>query len=156
MTLTTPSSPWAPPPAVICDFGWYSQSTSLIFGNLLYNVAGNNYPPAGAAYADYITLLNQPVTFDVFNTPAITGLPQTILPPGVNIVSMTWVLGNGIVSLGPLVTTTYTIAMPDIAATLTIVDSLGRTYSTTHRLNLVSLKLPGGTFGRVTQGTGRT
>ena len=152
--LTTPGSPWAVTPAVVCDFGWYNTSTGNIFGNLIYTVAGNTYPPSGARFQDYITPLNQQVTFDVSDSTS-QGIPKTVTPSGVSVLKYQWDLGNGITGEGPIITTTYLTASPDAAATLTIIDSLGRQYSTTHRLNLVNLNIIEGSSNRVVQGTGR-
>lgn len=136
---TTPASPYAPPPSVVCDFGWFNAETSQIFGNLLVNVAGNVYPPpddTNPEAVDYVCEINQSVTFDCYDTNAL-GLPKVIIPAGYQIVEYAWDLGNGQLAQGPLVTTTYKQITPDAAVTLTVIDSLNRRVSTTRRLNFI-------------------
>ena len=137
-SLTTPASSYATSPACVCDFGWFDSEAAATFGSLIYDVAGNTYPPAGAHFQDYITGVNKSVTFDVYDINNL-GLPTVIVPPNIFITAFLWDLGNGQTASGPLATTTYTQPTPDGAVTLTITDSLGRVTSTTHRLNFVDL-----------------
>lgn len=153
--MSTLSTPWAMPPAVICDFGWYGTETLAIFGNLIYDVAGNTYPPAGAHFQDYTLDLNTPVTFDAFDSETL-GIPKTVIPAGIGVVEYSWDLGNGQNASGPLTTTIYYTASPDASATLTIIDSLGRQTSTTHRLNLIDFIFIEGSRNRVVEGSDRS
>jgi hypothetical protein len=148
---TTPGSPYAFPPSVICNFGWYNSS-GAIFGTLSYSVAGNTYPPVNAQgqYSnpkdiDYITNIGEEVTFNALNSLNIVTtlngtnypLDSCIVPPGIQIIDYSWDFGNGQRAHGPVVSTSYTQPTPDGACTLTITDSLGRVTSTTRRLNFV-------------------
>lgn len=138
--LSTPASPYAPPPSVVCDFGWYSTETNAIFGNLIYDVDGNTYPPPGDSNpeaVDYVCEIGQSVTFDCYDTQTL-GLPKLIIPAGIQIVEYAWDLGNGQLGQGPLVTTTFLQLTPDAAVTLTVTDSLNRRVSTTRRLNFIN------------------
>lgn len=154
--MTTLTDPWAPTPQVIVDFGWYNASI-VVFSNLTYIVNNITYPPAGASYQAYATATNQPVIFDAIDPINHNlGIASTIVPTGVTVVSYTWNLGNGQISTGPVVSTSYnyTTAPPDMAVTLTTVDSLGRSRSCTKELNLQGLAQTGGSV-REQQGTGR-
>jgi hypothetical protein len=145
-TETTPASPYAPPPSVVCDFGWYSTTSSTIFGTLIYDVAGNTYPPTNDNsippiveatvpwFVDYVCETGVSVTFDCYDQQTL-GLPTLIIPSGISIVEYAWDLGNGQVGQGPLVTTIYEQASPDASCTLTVTDSLNRRVTTTKRLN---------------------
>lgn len=144
--LTTPSTPYAATPSVVCDFGWYGVG-GQIFGSLIYDVAGNTYPPPpendvrsdyNTVIADYITEVNNEVIFDCLDSLSL-GLPHLIVPNGVNVIEYAWDFGTGFTALGPVVSTTYTQPTPDGACTLTITDNLGRVTRTTKRLNFVDL-----------------
>ncbi len=58
-------------------------------------------------------------------------------PPGVTILEYFWDFGDGHVGHGPTVTHTYEVADPDTAISLTVLDSLGREWSTSKALSLV-------------------
>jgi hypothetical protein len=161
------TSPWAPPPAVVVDFGWHNNSGAL-FPQYKAVVNNVNYPPNdftwtvnGATYStnykSYTTPLNQPVVFDCLDALSL-GLPTVVVPTGVSITAFEWDLGNGVTGRGPQVTTTYnfTQAPADQAVTLTVYDSLGRRFSTTHPIELVSLQLPEGSMNWARQGSSRT
>jgi hypothetical protein len=107
----------------------------------------------------FVVPLNQSVVFDAVDSDSL-GLPKVLIDPNtlVHIVSYSWNLGNGVLSSGPTVTTVYTYPQipPDLAVTLTIVDTLGRTYSTTKQITIEIVELSGGAANRVRQGTSRT
>jgi hypothetical protein len=176
-TKSTLAQPYAPLPAVTCDFGWYLEGSAAVCGILApytlvsYNskgtIVGYKYPPPlvsdsrsdwGTVIMDYVTLLNTGITFDCYNTLNITTvvpgagtypLPVTIVPSGIQIVKHHWDFGNGLTAQGPVVNTTYTQATPDGACTLTVTDNLGRITSTTKRLNFISGNPLVGSYGRV-------
>jgi hypothetical protein len=144
--MTTINQPWSPVAEVICDFGWYATSGEAAFPFGGYFVNGQTYPPYSGApyntdprYMIISTPVNASITFDA-GTSVVQGLglPYSIVPPGVSIVSYSWDLGNGALTTGPTAITSYNIAVtaPDVSVTLAIVDSLGRRSSTTHVLNL--------------------
>ena len=64
-----------------------------------------------------------------------------ITPSGVTIAQYRWDFGNGQIGYGAKSTTTYTYNLGAIntKATLTVIDSLGRTASCSHSLNLLKL-----------------
>lgn len=153
-TQTTPATPYAYPPAVVCDFGWYSSLSTTIFGNLSYSYSGNVYPPPNAGRTwpnpntvDYVTQINTGVTFDCLDSPGL-GLPKLIVPSGITIVNYSWNLGNGQIAQGPIVSTTYTQRTPDGACTLSVTDNLGRVTSTTRRLNFIVPSSAVGAFSK--------
>jgi hypothetical protein len=147
---------WAPPPAVICDFGWYA-STGTLFANLSYTINGTLYPPPGVKYQASVTPMNQTIVFDGTDSLAL-GIPKTLVPTGIQIISWDWDLGNGTTARGPIASTTYnyTTPAPDTSATLVVVDSHGRRYSTTHPLNLVTMNPIYASTGSVRAGSGRS
>jgi hypothetical protein len=87
----------------------------------------------------YQTPLATLVTFDAVDSESL-GLPKVYAPPGVSIVSYEWDFGNGETGYGSTASTTYTYNQgpPDLQVVLTIIDSLGRQYSTAHYLALES------------------
>lgn len=161
------TDPWAPTPAVICDFGWHTSGGAL-FAPYSYSVNNVNYPPTPltwtvngsnytSQYTSYITVLGQPVVFDATDALSL-GLPKVIVPSGIQIVSYEWDLGNGVTGIGPTISTTYTETTPppDAAVTLTVFDSLGRRFSTTHPIELQALTVQAGSENWQRQGTART
>lgn len=69
-------------------------------------------------------------------------------PPGVTILEYLWDFGDGFVGHGPTVTHTYEVADPDTEISLTILDSLGREWSTSKALSLVFVDF-GYTYPRI-------
>ena len=69
-------------------------------------------------------------------------------PPGVTILEYFWDFGDGFVGYGPTVTHTYEVADPDTEISLTILDSLGREWSTSKALSLVFVDF-GYTYTRI-------
>lgn len=158
---------WATPAACVCDFGWYAQGGQLE-PLLAYFVNNQSYPPAdwtwssggvtySTSYKTYVTALNQTTVFDATDSLSL-GVPKTVVPPGIQVISYNWDFGNGQTGIGPTVQTSYNYVTPppDTVVTLTIVDSLGRQYATKHPINLTSLTFPHGTENRQVQGSGRT
>lgn len=161
------TDPWAPVPAIVCDFGWHTAGGSL-FPTYAYGVNGINYPPPNwtwtvnghvysSQYTSYVTILGQTVVFDATDALSL-GLPKVVVPTGVSIISYAWDLGNGTTGVGPTISTTYaeTTPPPDVAVTLTVHDSLGRRYTTTHPIELQALILPEGSQNWQRQGSART
>lgn len=69
-------------------------------------------------------------------------------PPGVTILEYFWDFGDGHVGHGPTVTHTYDVADPDTEISLTVLDSLGREWSTSKALSLVFVDF-GYTYTRI-------
>ncbi len=69
-------------------------------------------------------------------------------PPGVTILEYFWDFGDGFVGHGPTVTHTYEVADLDTEISLTILDSLGREWSTSKALGLVFVDF-GYTYTRI-------
>lgn len=74
--------------------------------------------------------------------------PHVVPPPGVTILEYFWDFGDGHVGHGPTVTHTYEVADPDTEISLTILDSLGREWSTSKALGLVFVDF-GYTYTRI-------
>ena len=74
--------------------------------------------------------------------------PHVVPPPGVTILEYFWDFGDGHVGHGPTVTHTYEVADPDTAISLTVLDSLGREWSTQKALSLVFVDF-GYTYTRI-------
>jgi hypothetical protein len=165
---TTINQPWSPTPAVICDFGWYATAGDTVFTFGDYLVNGQLYPPYPASapyntdtrYQVYETPINVAITFDAGTSVVIgLGLPYSVVPPGVSIVSYNWDLGDGNTATGPTVSGVVynqTTAAPDTAVTLTVTDSLGRRSSTTHQLYLQDLSQIFPSGSQIRKGTART
>lgn len=168
--MTKLTDAWAPTAQVVPDFIWYGNGGSL-FQNVVYSVNGQTYPPVADAYysgdhlryQSYSTPVGVLVIFDAINSLGLsTGfgapenqLPQTLIPTGVSVLSYTWDFGNGQKANGPVVSTTYSTGAPDAITTLTVLDSLGRSRTCFHQMNLQGTPQEGGTI-RVSQGIYRT
>jgi hypothetical protein len=74
--------------------------------------------------------------------------PHVQPPPGVTILEYRWDFGDGHVGHGPTVTHTYEVADPDTEISLTVLDSLGREWSTSKTLSLVFVDF-GYTYPRI-------
>lgn len=74
--------------------------------------------------------------------------PHVVAPPGVTILDYHWNFGDGHVGHGPIVTHTYEVADPDTEISLTVLDSLGREWSTSKALSLVFVDF-GYTYTRI-------
>ena len=74
--------------------------------------------------------------------------PHVVPPPEVTILEYFWDFGDGHVGHGPIVTHTYEVADPDTAISLTVLDSLGREWSTQKALSLVFVDF-GYTYERI-------
>jgi len=73
---------------------------------------------------------------------------RVIPPPGVSILEYFWDFGDGHTGYGPTVTHTYEVADPDTEISLTVLDSLGREWSTSKTLSLVFVDF-GYTYPRI-------
>jgi hypothetical protein len=74
--------------------------------------------------------------------------PHVVPPPGVTILEYAWDFGDGHTGHGPTVTHTYEVADPDTAISLTVLDSLGREWSTQKALSLLFVDF-GYTYPRI-------
>lgn len=167
--MTQLSDPWAPTPQVVADYIWYGNGGSL-FQNLIYSIGGLTYPPVTDAYyagdhlryQAYSTPVGQTVIFDAINSLGLsTGyaspenlVPQTIVPTGVTVLSYSWDFGNGQTASGPVVSTIYETGGPDTTTTLAVLDSLGRSRTVFHNMNLQGTPQEGGSI-RIGTGTYR-
>lgn len=105
----------------------------------------------------FLVPLDQDVVFDAIDADNI-GVPKVLVPnSNIEIVSYTWDLGNGIIAQAPTVTTIYNYpeVPPDLAVTLTIVDSLGRQYQTTKQISIAPVELSGGAANLIREGATR-
>jgi hypothetical protein len=129
--------PPAPPFPVICDF-YFAQIGPP--GSATYD--GDIYPysplPSDKGddyrYAWGTTPIFLAVEF--FGT-AHEGHEHVIAPPGVSVLEYFWDFGDGHTGYGPIVTHTYEVPDPNTAISLTVLDSLGREFSTSKALNLI-------------------
>ena len=133
--------PPAPPEPVICDF-FFEQTGPP--GIATYDGDTYPYPPLPSdkgsdyRYAWGTTPILLAVEF--FGTAhTVEGKVQThvIPPPGVNIMEYFWDFGDGYTGHGPIVTHTYEVPDPSTSISLTVLDSLGREFSTSKALSLL-------------------
>lgn len=117
--------------------GGFPSFTGCTGGSGTFTVGTPIYDPR--FYVDQMPL-GDLITFDAVDHEGL-GLPVTVAPAGVNVVNYQWNFGNGEIGYGTFASTTYIYNQPPpaIQATLTVTDSLGRTASVAHRLNLVAL-----------------
>lgn len=90
-------------------------------------------------YVDSLQL-GTPVTFDALDAGNL-GLPVVTTPTGVTIQQYRWDFGNGVISYGPQASITYpyNVVPQSINVLLSVVDSLGRQYATSHHVNTQTL-----------------
>lgn len=90
-------------------------------------------------YVDQMPL-HQNIVFDCIDSNNL-GLPTLTVPPGITVVLYQWNFGNGLTGFGPYASTTYTYAapVPSAQCSLTVHDSLGRSFSCAKRLNQQAL-----------------
>lgn len=133
--------PPRPPLPVICDF-FFEQTGPP--GIATYDGDIFPYPPLPSdkgndyRYAWGTTPVFLPVEF--FGTAhTVEGKiqPHVIPPPEISILEYFWDFGDGHTGYGPIVTHTYQVADPTISISLTVLDSLGREFSTSKALSLV-------------------
>lgn len=74
--------------------------------------------------------------------------PHVVTPPGVTVLEYFWDFGDGHTGHGPTVTHTYEVADPDTGISLTVLDSLGREWSTQKALSLLFVDF-GYTYERI-------
>jgi len=129
-----------PPPTlpVICDF-YFAQIGPP--GSATYDGDTYPYPPLEPSDkgSDYRYAWG---TTPVFLAVEFFGAvheerEHVITPPGVSILEYFWDFGDGHTGYGPIVTHTYEVADPNMAISLTVLDSLGREFSTSKALSLV-------------------
>ena len=129
--------PPAPTLPVICDF-YFAQIGPP--GSATYDGDTYPYPPLPSdkssdyRYAWGTTPIFLAVEF--FGT-VYEEHEHVIAPPGVSILEYFWDFGDGHTGYGPVVTHTYQIPDPNTAISLTVIDSLGREFSTSKALSLV-------------------
>jgi hypothetical protein len=139
--MTTLQEPPSPPLLVICDF-FFEQTGPP--GIATYD--GDTYPylplPSDKG-SDYRYAWG---TTPVFLAVEFFGIahevesktqPHVIAPPGISILEYLWDFGDGYTGYGPIVTHTYEVPDPTTAISLTVIDSLGREFSTSKALSLV-------------------
>jgi hypothetical protein len=133
--------PPSPPLSVICDF-FFEQTGPP--GTAIYDGDIYPYPPlpsdkgSDARYAWGTTPVFLAVEF--FGTAhVVEGKTQShvIPPPGVSILEYFWDFGDGHTGHGPIVTHTYEVPDPTTSISLTVLDSLGREFSTSKALSLL-------------------
>ena len=133
--------PPSPPLSVICDFFFEQKGPA---GIATYDGDTYPYPPLPSdKESDYrygwgTTPIFLAVEF--FGTAHIVEgktEPHVITPPGVSILEYFWDFGDGHTGHGPIVTHTYDIPDPNTTISLTVLDSLGREFSTSKALSLV-------------------
>jgi hypothetical protein len=133
--------PPSPPLPVICDF-FFEQTGPP--GIATYD--GDTYPysplpsdkGSDARYAWGSTPIKLAVEFfGTEHTVESKVKPHVITPPGVSVLTYFWDFGDGHTGYGPIVTHTYAVPDPTTSISLTILDSLGREFSTSKALSLV-------------------
>ena len=130
--MTTINEPSRAIPPTICNFHFVQTGPP---GYAIYDGEVYPYPPLPSDKgSDYrYAWGSTPVSLAV----EFFGEGYTITPPGVEILEYRWDFGDGYVGYGPIVTHTYEVADPNTAISLTVLDSLGREYSTSKALSLV-------------------
>ena len=126
---------------VICDF-YFEQAGPA--GSAIYDGDKYPYPPLpsdkGSDYR-YAWGTTPILLAATFHAQAFTVegkvQPHVIPPPGVTILQYFWDFGDGFTGFGPTVTHTYEVPDPSTSISLTVVDSLGREFSTSKPLSLV-------------------
>lgn len=133
--------PPAPALPVICDF-FFEQTGPP--GTATYDGDIYPYPPLPSdkgndfRYAWGTTPVLLAVEF--FGTAHTTEgkeKPHVIPPPGISILEYFWDFGDGHTGFGPIVTHTYEVPDPTTSISLTVIDSLGREFSTSKALSLL-------------------
>ena len=133
--------PPAPPLSVICDFFFEQVGPK---GAATYDGDIYPYPPLPSdkgsdyRYAWGTTPIFLAVEF--FGTAHVVKgktEPHVIPPPGISVLEYFWDFGDGHTGHGPIVTHTYEVPDPNTAISLTVLDSLGREFSTSKALSLV-------------------
>jgi PKD domain len=134
-------NPPAPSEHVICDF-FFEQTGPP--GIATYDGDTYPYPPLPSdkgndyRYAWGTTPILLAVEFfGTAHTVESKVQPHVIPPPGVNIMEYFWDFGDGFTGHGPIVTHTYEVPDPSTAISLTVIDSLGREFSTSKALSLL-------------------
>lgn len=133
--------PPAPPLPVVCDF-FFEQTGPP--GIATYDGDTFPYPPLPSdkgsdyRYAWGTTPIFLPVEFfGIAHTVEGKVQPHVIPPPEVTILEYFWDFGDGHTGHGPIVTHTYEVPDPTTSISLTILDSLGREFSTSKALSLL-------------------
>lgn len=133
--------PPSPPLPVICDF-FFEQTGPP--GIATYDGDTYPYPPlpsdkgSDARYAWGTTPVFLAVEFfGTAHTVESKVQSHVIPPPGVSILEYFWDFGDGHTGHGPIVTHTYEVPDPTTSISLTVLDSLGREFSTSKALSLL-------------------
>jgi hypothetical protein len=133
--------PPSPPLPVTCDF-FFEQTGPP--GIATYDGDTYPYPPlpsdkgSDARYAWGTTPVFLAVEFfGTAHTVESKVQPHVIAPPGISILEYFWDFGDGHTGHGPIVTHTYEVPDPTTAISLTVLDSLGREFSTSKALSLL-------------------
>lgn len=133
--------PPAPALPVICDF-FFEQTgppgTATYDGDVypyppLPSDKGNDYRYAWGTTPVFLAV----EFFGIAHTVEGKVQSHTIPPPGVSILEYFWDFGDGHTGHGPIVTHTYEVPDPTTSISLTVIDSLGREFSTSKALSLL-------------------
>lgn len=134
-------NPPVPPLPVICDF-FFEQTGPP--GTATYDGDTYPYPPLPSdkgsdfRYAWGTTPVFLAVEFfGIAHTVEGKVQPHVIPPPGISILEYFWDFGDGHTGYGPIVTHTYEVPDPTTSISLTVIDSIGRAFSTSKALDLV-------------------
>lgn len=133
--------PPAPPLPVTCDF-FFEQTGPP--GIATYDGDTYPYPPLPSdkgsdyRYAWGTTPVFLAVEFfGIAHTVEGKVQPHVVAPPGITILEYFWDFGDGHTGHGPIVTHTYEVPDPTTSISLTVLDSLGRQFSTSKALSLL-------------------
>jgi hypothetical protein len=133
--------PPSPPLPVICDF-FFAQTGPT--GTATYDGDAYPYPPLPSDKGDDYRYAwgSTPIFLAVefFGTAHVVEgnvQPHVIPPPGITILEYFWDFGDGFTGHGPIVTHTYEVPDPSTSISLTVLDSLGREFSTSKALSLL-------------------
>lgn len=139
--MSTLQEPPTPPLPVVCDF-FFEQTGPP--GIVTYDGDTYPYPPlpsdkgSDARYAWGTTPVFLPVEFfGTAHTVESKMQPHVVAPPGITILTYLWDFGDGHTGYGPIVTHTYEVPDPTTSISLTVIDSLGREFSTAKALSLL-------------------
>lgn len=111
-----------------------------------YTFDGDSYPyttpPPSERFIMHTTFINEPIKFYAIPSPEQiekeeTFNPQTIPPPGVEVIDYQWDFGDGVIGFGPFVEHEYKFVQPGIEVKLTVVDTRGLLWSRAKPVNLV-------------------
>lgn len=111
------------PALPLVTFTWSPVGTSLT-----YIIGGNSYAygSMGPRFAAFVTPTNTAITF----------VATATVPSSIGIINYEWSFGDGQYGAGQTVAHTYVAPIPNIEASVTVTDSLGRQITRNKVLNL--------------------